>query len=133
MELEADEVVAGGSLRIRVEAHPAMSALAVLPDLVGYPYGCTEQTLNRFLPTLIAWKTAEDLGVDWATMSKVIFEDRTSLGWVKGRAVLTERSAKLSEQKVRAMIYAGLGRLKEKQGSNGAWGWFSADDSASSA
>ena len=24
-----------------------------LPYLVDYPYGCTEQTLNRFLPTVI--------------------------------------------------------------------------------
>ena len=27
-----------------------------LPYLVDYPYGCTEQTLNRFLPTVITQK-----------------------------------------------------------------------------
>ena len=27
-------------------------------DLVDYPYGCTEQTLNRFLPTVITQKVS---------------------------------------------------------------------------
>jgi len=132
MEMEADEVVAKGNLRVRVEANPAVSALAVLPDLAGYPYGCTEQTLSRFLPTLIAWKAATDLGLDWAAMTKVFSDDKSSLGWVRGRAAVAERPAELTGQEVRAMIYAGLGRLKEKQGSSGAWGWFSADDSEGS-
>jgi uncharacterized protein YfaS (alpha-2-macroglobulin family) len=133
MDLAADELVANGSLRVRVEANPAVSALAVLPDLAGYPYGCTEQTLNRFLPTLIAWKAAKDLGLDWAAMTKIFADDKTPLGWVKGRAAMAERPAELTESEVRTMIYAGLGRLKEKQGPSGAWGWFSADDQESSA
>jgi len=128
LELAADEAVSEGSLRVRVEAHPAVSALSVLPDLVGYPYGCTEQTLNRFLPTLIAWKAAEDLGIDWETMTRVFLKDDTSLGWVKGRAAVGERPAELGEEKVRSMIHVGLGRLKEMQGSAGSWGWFSAED-----
>lgn len=133
IELKPDEPVAKGTLRVRVEAHPAVSALAVLPDLVGYPYGCTEQTLNRFLPTLIAWKAAADLGIDWKAVTRVSMEAGTSLGWVKGRAAAAERPAELSDEKVRSMIQVGLARLKEMQGSNGSWGWFSADDSERSA
>jgi len=131
--LEPDEPVAKGTLRVRVEAHPAVSALSVLPDLVGYPYGCTEQTLNRFLPTLIAWKAAADLGIDWKAVTRVSLEGGTSLGWVKGRAAAAERPAELSDEKVRSMIHVGLARLQEMQGSGGSWGWFSADDSERSA
>ena len=32
--------------------------LDALPYLIEYPYGCTEQTLNRFLPTVIEYGAA---------------------------------------------------------------------------
>jgi len=35
-----------------------------LPDLADYPYGCTEQTLNRFVPTVVTLGVLKDLGVD---------------------------------------------------------------------
>ena len=35
-----------------------------LPYLVDYPYGCTEQTLNRFLPTVITQKILLDMKLD---------------------------------------------------------------------
>ena len=34
------------------------------PYLVDYPYGCTEQTLNRFLPTVITQKILLDMNLD---------------------------------------------------------------------
>jgi len=35
-----------------------------LPYLADYPYGCTEQTMSRFLPAVITAKTLRDLGLD---------------------------------------------------------------------
>ena len=46
-----------------------------LPYLVDYPYGCTEQTLNRFLPTVITQKVLLHMGLDL----KDIQEKRTNL------------------------------------------------------
>ena len=132
LDLAFDEAVGKATLQVRLEAHPAVGALAVLPDLVGYPYGCTEQTLNRFLPTLVAWQAAEKLGIDWGTMQQVFATGDSPLGWVKGRAASGERPAELSEEKVRAMIHVGLKRLEGMQGDNGAWGWFSAADQGGS-
>ena len=46
-----------------------------LPYLVDYPYGCTEQTLNRFLPTVITQKISDQMGLNL----KDIQEKRTNL------------------------------------------------------
>ena len=35
-----------------------------LPYLVSYPYGCTEQTLSRFLPTVLTQKVLLDMNLD---------------------------------------------------------------------
>ena len=44
--------------RLEVRYSPTLAGAMVdaLPYLVDYPYGCTEQTLNRFLPTVITQK-----------------------------------------------------------------------------
>ena len=41
-----------------------------LPYLVDYPYGCTEQTLNRFLPTVITQKVLLDMKLDLKEIQK---------------------------------------------------------------
>ena len=46
-----------------------------LPYLVDYPYGCTEQTLNRFLPTVITQKVLLGMNLDL----KAIEAKRTNL------------------------------------------------------
>ena len=41
----------------------ATTMLDALPYLIDYPYGCTEQTMSRFLPAAITAKTLRDLGL----------------------------------------------------------------------
>jgi hypothetical protein len=133
-EMKFDEAVpAGTSLQVRMEANPAASAFAVLPDLVAYPYGCTEQTLNRFLPLLVAWQSADELGRDWESMRQVLVGQGqdASLGWASGRIAMEVKPVDLSEEKIKDMIHVGLARLAELQASNGTWGWFSAEDAGS--
>ena len=52
--------------RIEVRYSPTLAGAMVdaLPYLVDYPYGCTEQTLNRFLPTVITQKVLLDMKLD---------------------------------------------------------------------
>ena len=52
--------------RLEVRYSPTLAGALVdaLPYLADYPYGCTEQTLNRFLPTVITQKVLINLGVD---------------------------------------------------------------------
>ena len=52
--------------RLEVRYSPTLAGALVdaLPYLADYPYGCTEQTLNRFLPAVITQKVLINLGVD---------------------------------------------------------------------
>ena len=49
--------------------------LAALPELQGYPYGCTEQTLSRFVPTVVAARTLRKLGKPLPESMKDIAEN----------------------------------------------------------
>ena len=51
----------------------ATTMLDALPYLIDYPYGCTEQTMSRFLPAVITAKTLRDLGLKPETAMNKIF------------------------------------------------------------
>jgi uncharacterized protein YfaS (alpha-2-macroglobulin family) len=51
-------------LEVRFSPSLAMSLVDSLPYLIEYPYGCTEQTLNRFLPAVLVQKTLLRMGVN---------------------------------------------------------------------
>ncbi|HID24823.1 MAG TPA: alpha-2-macroglobulin, partial [Planctomycetaceae bacterium] len=52
--------------RLELRWSPSIAAALVdaLPYLLDYPYGCTEQTLNRFLPAVIVQKALIEMGID---------------------------------------------------------------------
>ena len=52
-----------------------MAMVDALPYMAEYPYGCTEQTLNRFLPSVITQRTLLDMKLNL----KEIGEKRTNL------------------------------------------------------
>ena len=117
--------------RLELRYSPTLAGAMVdaLPYMVGYPYGCTEQTLNRFLPTVITQQTLRRMGVDLRS----IRDKRTSLnaqeiGDDAGRAAQWRRydhSPVFDEDEVAAMVLAGVKRLAAMQLSGGGWGWFS--------
>lgn len=117
--------------RLEVRYSPTLSGAMVdaLPYLVDYPYGCTEQTLNRFLPTVVTQRILRNMGLDL----KAIKDKRTNLnaqeigddverakGWKR-----FDRNPVFDEAEVAAMVKSGLERLTEMQCSDGGWGWFS--------
>lgn len=120
-------------LEIRYSPTLAMALVDALPHLVDYPYGCTEQTLNRFVPTVITLKVLKDLGVDL----QAVREKRTNLNAQEiGRA---DQRAKrwqgkdgkgrpkepvFDEDEVMKMARAGLKKLESMRGADGGWGWF---------
>ncbi|MEX0613908.1 MAG: alpha-2-macroglobulin family protein, partial [Pirellulales bacterium] len=58
--------------RLEVRYSPTLAGAMVdaLPYLIDYPYGCTEQTLNRFLPTVITQKILLDMQLDLAAIQE---------------------------------------------------------------
>lgn len=117
--------------RLEARFSPTLAGAMVdsLPYLVSYPYGCTEQTLNRFLPTVITQKILLDMQLDL----KDIQEKRTNLnaqeigdpaerakGWKQ-----FEHNPVFDVEEVKLMVKDGLERLTSMQLSDGGWGWFS--------
>jgi hypothetical protein len=51
------------STKLTLNVAPSLAAtmLGALDELVGYPYGCVEQTMSRFLPTVIVANAFKDL------------------------------------------------------------------------
>jgi hypothetical protein len=124
--------------RLELRYSPTLAGAMVdaLPYLVDYPYGCTEQTLNRFLPTVVTQHTLKRLGLDL----KAIQEKRTNLNaqeigddakraadWRRNNPPNpgAERNPVFDEAAVAEMVKAGIERLQSMQCADGGWGWFS--------
>ncbi len=88
-------------LVVQVTPSLAVTMLDALPYLVDYPYGCTEQTMSRFLPAAIVAKTLRGMGLD-----------------------PRKRIPKLD-----AVTAASLARLYDFQHEDGGWGWWKEGDS----
>jgi uncharacterized protein YfaS (alpha-2-macroglobulin family) len=116
-------------LEVRYSPTLAGSMVDALPYLIDYPYGCTEQTLNRFLPAVLTQRTLQRMGVDL----KDIREKRTNLnaqeiGDDAARAEQWkrfDRSPVFDEAELTSVVKAGVSRLTEMQLADGGWGWFS--------
>lgn len=117
--------------RLEVRYSPTLAGAMVdaLPYLVDYPYGCTEQTLNRFLPTVVTQRILQKMNLDL----KAIRDKRTNLnaqeigddqqrakGWKR-----FDRNPVFDEAEVKNMVQEGVNRLTGMQCSDGGWGWFS--------
>jgi uncharacterized protein YfaS (alpha-2-macroglobulin family) len=93
--------------------------LDALPYLIDYPYGCTEQTMSRFLPAVITSKTLHDLGLQPEMVMEKIFG-----GIVPENAGKTQPKGKKDLNKLNEMVKQGLDRLYDFQHSDGGWGWW---------
>jgi len=117
--------------RLEIRYSPTLAAAMVdaLPYMAEYPYGCTEQTLNRFLPSVITQKVLLRMGLDLKDIEK----KRTNLnaqeiGDPAERAKQWQRFARnpvFDEKLLADMVKAGVERLGSMQCSDGGWGWFS--------
>ena len=127
MTVPAKRLADQTKLTVRFSPTLAGSMIDALPYLADYPYGCTEQTLNRFLPTVLTRKALQKSGVDLASLAKAHANlNAQQLG--DGRERLQKRFDKnpiYDEAEVERMTAVGVGRLIEMQCSDGGWGWFS--------
>ncbi|MFX0195226.1 MAG: MG2 domain-containing protein [Candidatus Hodarchaeota archaeon] len=69
--------------------------------LIGYPYGCTEQTMSRLLPSALVYKYLQETG-QLDSDTQTLIED---------------------------MIFAGITRLYAFHHPDGGWGWWEKDES----
>lgn len=129
--------VAQSKLTVRVSPSLAAAMLEALPYLAEYPYGCTEQTLNRFLPTVITQKVLIDQGLDLQQLKQRTTNlNAQELGDPAERNSQWKafnREAVFDQAIVRDMVQSGVQRLTDMQCGDGGWGWFSGPMETSSA
>jgi len=89
-----------GRLVVTVTPTIAQAMFQSLDELIGYPYGCTEQTMSRFLPAVLVQKALK--------------------GAASPRPDLTARIPRI--------VTESLSRLKRMQHADGAWGWWEYDE-----
>ncbi|MCI0639081.1 MAG: hypothetical protein L0Y70_08395, partial [Gemmataceae bacterium] len=116
-------------LEVRYSPSLAAAMVDALPYLVDYPYGCTEQTLNRFLPTVITQKILLGMKLNLKEIEKhQVNLNSQEIGEDKERIKQWKRfkvNPVFDENEVRRMAAAGVQALAGMQISDGGWGWFS--------
>ncbi|HWF88035.1 MAG TPA: alpha-2-macroglobulin family protein [Pyrinomonadaceae bacterium] len=114
------------STKLTVQIAPSMATtmLDALPYLIDYPYGCTEQTMSRFLPAVITAKTLRDLGLKPETAMHKIFG-----GIEEETASATHPNGPRDLKELDAITKKSLERLYEFQHADGGWGWWKDGDS----
>lgn len=116
-------------LEIRYSPTLAGAMVDALPYLVEYPYGCTEQTLNRFVPTVITQGILRSMDLDLAAIQqKQTNLNAQEIGDGKERAKQWkrfERNPVFDIAEVELMVKKGVQDLTAMQNSDGGWGWFS--------
>ncbi|HWG44801.1 MAG TPA: alpha-2-macroglobulin family protein [Gemmataceae bacterium] len=95
------ECVDPAQVVFEVRFAPTLTAdlLDTLPYLVGYPYGCVEQTMSRFLPAIKVAQILKQLRLDSPELKR----------------------------KLPGCVAAGIKRLLELQHADGGWGWWTND------
>ncbi len=113
----------GTELVVQVTPSHAVTMLDALPYLVDYPYGCTEQTLSRFLPTTVVARTLERLGIDPAVAMNRVY------GGIEAEfADKTQRETDAGLRDLARATSAGLERLYDLQHGDGSWSWWKNGD-----
>ncbi|MBI3411109.1 MAG: alpha-2-macroglobulin [Planctomycetes bacterium] len=116
-------------LEVRYSPSLAAAMVDALPYMVDYPYGCTEQTLNRFLPTVITQRILQGMKLDLKEIEKhqvnlnsqeIGNDKERQKGWKRFK-----RNPVFNEGEVTDMAQAGVQALANMQCADGGWGWFS--------
>jgi hypothetical protein len=127
LDLPKERKAGSTSLIVQVTPSLAVTMLDALPYLIDYAYGCTEQTMSRFLPAAITAKTLRDVGLDPEDVMGRVFggiESRTTGAPASPRQGTQKNLAELDK-----MVKAGLERLYDFQHSDGGWGWWKEGES----
>lgn len=121
-DLPAGLIADRSTLTVQMDSGLLAGCIDALPHLVNYPYGCVEQTMNRFVPLLDA--------LDLLRTHKLSLYDISKQRSQYGGAVAGGWPDELSDRsKVQAMLSEGFGRLRHYQHKDGGWGWWENDES----
>jgi len=90
-----------GRVKVSLSGSLAGNLVSSLDGLIGFPYGCVEQTMSRFMPSVLVAKTVRDLGLPTPKLERQILKIASD-----------------------SMV-----RLARMQHEDGGWGWWQNDKS----
>jgi uncharacterized protein YfaS (alpha-2-macroglobulin family) len=102
IEFPATATPSSRSLQIHLTPSIAGAVFGALDYLATYPYGCTEQTMSSFLPSVVVNQALKELKI----------------------------KSDVNEAALARKVREGLSRLYDFQHEDGGWGWWQTDDSA---
>lgn len=124
LEIPKERKPESTALTVQVTPSMAVTMLDALPYLIDYPYGCTEQTMSRFLPAAITAKTLKDLGLKPEDVMGHVFG-----GIETNTATATHPKGKHDLRELDNITKQSLERLYDFQHSDGGWGWWKQGES----
>ncbi len=101
LKLGPSTTPAEATMQVNLLPSSLSAVRASLPYLMAFPYGCTEQTMSRFMPVLAAKKAMASMSMEMGNL----------------------------EQELPKAVEAGLARLSTLQHNDGGWGWWAEDNS----
>ncbi len=125
IDIPAQRRTESTELELTLAPSLASSLLEALPYLIEYPYGCTEQTMSRFLPAVVVAKTLKDMGISLDEIAS----RRADLS-NKEKLNLRNLVPVYSQWELDQVVKAGLRRLAGMQNSDGGFGWWRSDKSS---
>jgi uncharacterized protein YfaS (alpha-2-macroglobulin family) len=124
LDIPKERRASSTNLTVQIAPSMATTMLDALPYLIDYPYGCTEQTMSRFLPAAITAKTLRDLGLKPETAMNKIFG-----GVEESSAAATHPKGRRDLKELDEITRRSLDRLYDFQHADGGWGWWKDGDS----
>jgi hypothetical protein len=100
-------------LHLQLTPSLAGAVIDALPFLIDYPYGCVEQTMNRFMPAVVVMKSLGDLGFDPALLEKRIL----------ARNVMQGKQA-AGFKDLHEVVQKSLERLQNAERDDHGFGWW---------
>ncbi len=118
----------GARFTLHLSPSIATTMLDALPYLAQYPYGCTEQTMSRFLPAVIVAQTLNDLGL---SANEILHQNFGGIETDTQSDVVQKTKPKKEGDltDLDSMVAEGLKRLTDFQHDDGGWGWWKNDQS----
>lgn len=140
-----------GTAELVVEVNASLGAvmLDALPYLNDYPYGCVEQTMSRFLPSVLTAQTLQQAGYKLEDLRKRARALELQAQQGRGKLTIADSPYTYADGKpgttlpmtqrwsnpvfdtktLNKMVASGMDRLEEFQHKDGGWGWWKEDES----
>lgn len=130
IELALPDEIDPEQTKLEITLSPSLAGVMIdaLPYLAGYPYGCVEQTMSRFYPSVLVRHTLRQMNIDLKTIAqqrRQMFEAD-----LKNRFGRWTDSPVFDDAELDRMVKAGLDRIYAMQQPDGGWGWWKEDSSS---